>query len=149
MAKSYNDIAAFGPYLYFAEAEVSDFATGGKRALMVPASAYLGANPISATELDLFFKDVAGDDAVSVITLTVATNTHKAVMKAMIEIVNGNKRGGVIVVADEEDTTAKEMTTNHATSGAGTSYDPAVYGTKTAVYHKAFDNNVEGCDIDA
>ena len=59
---------------------------------------------------------------------------------------NPNKaNAGVIVVADAEDTTAKEMTT--ATGGAGTSYSPAKYGAKTAVYHKEFAGNVTGCAI--
>jgi len=137
-------IGAKGPYLYFAEAEVD----GTTDAICVPASSYLGANPTGDTSLTLSFEDVVATDTVNVVTLTIATDTHKQVMAALASIMNANPNkanAGIIVVADAEDTTAKELTT--ATGGAGTSYDPAQYGTKTAVYHKAFLGNVTGCAI--
>tara|TARA_Y100001938_G_C7977282_1_gene372436 strand:- start:358 stop:795 length:438 start_codon:yes stop_codon:yes gene_type:complete len=144
MAKSYTYNPAKGPFLYFAEAEVATT----QEAIMVPASAYLGANPTGDTGLSLFFRDSKGDDSVVTVALTIATDTHKTVMAALASIMNTNPNkanAGVIVVADAEDTTAKEMTT--ATGGAGTSYSPAKYGAKTAVYHKEFAGNVTGCAI--
>lgn len=137
-------IGAKGPYLYFAEAEVASTT----ESICVPASSYLGANPKSDTTIDLSFEDVVATDTVNVVTLTIATDTHKQVMAALASIMNANPNkanAGVIVVADAEDTTAKELTT--ATGGAGTSYSPAKFGTKTAVYHKAFLGNVTGCAI--
>ena len=128
-------IGAKGPYLYFAEAEVATTT----EAIMVPANSYLGANPKSDTTIDLSFADVVGTDTVTVVTLTIADDTHKQVMEALASIMNSNPNkanNGIIVVADAEDTTAKELTT--ATGGAGTSYSPARFGTKTAVYHKEF-----------
>ena len=137
-------IGAKGPYLYFAEAEVATTT----EAIMVPANSYLGANPTGDTSLVLSFADAVGTDTVNTVTLTIATDTHKVVMAALAEIINSNPNkanNGVIVVADAEDTTGKELTT--ATGGGGTSYDPAVFGTKTAVYHKAFRGNVTGVAI--
>ena len=137
-------IGAKGPYLYFAEAEVATTT----EAIMVPANSYLGANPTGDNSLVLSFADVVGTDTVNTVTLTIATDTHKQVMEALASIMNSNPNkanNGIIVVADAEDTTAKELTT--ATGGAGTSYSPAVFGTKTPVYHKEFNGNVTGVAI--
>ena len=137
-------IGAKGPYLYFAEAEVRTTT----EAIMVPANSYLGANPTGDTTLVLSFVDVVGTDTVNTVTLTIATDTHKQVMEALASIMNSNPNkanNGIIVVADAEDTTAKELTT--ATGGAGTSYSPARFGTKTPVYHKEFNGLVEGVAI--
>lgn len=137
-------IGAKGPYLYFAESVVESTT----EAIMVPANSYLGANPTGDTTLVLSFADVVGTDTENKVTLTIATDTHKEVMKALAEIMNSNPHkanNGVIVVADAEDTTAEELTT--ATGGVGSSYDPAVFGTKTPVYHKAFNGNVTGVAI--
>jgi hypothetical protein len=139
-----QSIRAKGPYLYFAEAEVATTT----EAICVPASSYLGANPTGDNALTLSFEDVVATDTVNVVTLAIVTDTHKQVMAALASIMNANPNkanAGVIVVADAEVTTAKELTT--ATGGAGTSYDPVQYGTKTAVYHKAFLGNVTGCTI--
>ena len=130
-----------GPYLYFAEAEVLTTA----EAIMIPASSYLGANPTGNTTMTLNFQDVIGTDSASVVTLTIKNDTHKAVMAALASIMNSNKLGGVVVVADAETTLAKELTT--ATGGAGSSYDPVRMGAKAPVYHKAFNGNVTGCAI--
>jgi len=137
-------IGAKGPYLYFAEGLVETTT----EAIMVPANSYLGANPTGDTTLVLSFADVVGTDTVNTVTLTIATDTHKEVMAALAEIMNSNPNkanNGVIVVADAEDTTGIELTT--ATGGAGTSYSPARFGTKTPVYHKAFNGNVTGVAI--
>ena len=137
-------IGAKGPYLYFAEAEVATTT----EAIMVPANSYLGANPTGDTTLVLSFADVVGTDTVNTVTLTIDTDTHKQVMEALASIMNSNPNkanNGVIVVADAEDTTAKELTT--ATGGAGTSYSPAQFGTKTPVYHKEFKGLVTGVAI--
>ena len=137
-------IGAKGPYLYFAEAAV----LGTTTSLMVPASSYLGANPTGDNALVLSFVDVVGTDTVNTVTLAIATDKHKEVMAALASIMNSNPlkaNKGVIVVADAEDTTALELTT--ATGGAGTSYVPAKFGTKTPVYHKEFKGLVTGCLI--
>jgi len=144
MAKSFNDIAAKGPFLYFAEAAVETT----QEAIMVPASAYLGANPTGDTGLSLFFKNSKGDDSVVTVALTIDTDTHKTVMTALASIMNTNPHkanAGVIVVADAETTEAKELTT--ATGGSGTSYSPAKFGAKAAVYHKEFNGLVSGVAI--
>ena len=119
-------------YLYFAEAEAATTA----EAICVPASAYLSADP-AAGATSFKFKNVLGTATANVVTLTHTAGKNKEVMAAMVEIMNSGKgKAGLIVVADAEVTTSKELTT--ATGGAGTSYDPAVYGTKTSVFHKAF-----------
>ena len=131
-------IGAKGPFLYFAEAEVATTT----EAIMVPANSYLGANPTGDNALVLSFADAVGTDTVNTVTLTIATDKHKEVMEALASIMNSNPNkanAGVIVVADAEDTTA--------TGGAGTSYSPAKFGTKTPVYHKAFNGNVTGVAI--
>ena len=134
-------IGAKGPFLYFAEAEVATTT----EAIMVPANSYLGANPTGDTTLVLSFADVVGTDTVNTVTLTIKTDTHKKVMAALASIMNSNphtSKNGIIVVADAEDTTAKELLT-----GDGASYSPAKYGLKTPVYHKEFGGNVTGVAI--
>ena len=109
-------IGAKGPYLYFAEAEVATTT----EAIMVPANSYLGANPTGDTILVLSFADVVGTDTVNTVTLTIATDTHKQVMEALASIMNSNPNkanNGIIVVADAEDTTAKELTTAWIVTG--------------------------------
>ena len=136
--------AVKGPFLYFAEAEVITTTESA----MFPASSYLGANPTGDNAMTLSFQNSLGADSVSVVTLAIKTDTHKEVMAALASIMNTNPvkaNKGIIVVADAEDTTAKELTT--ATGGAGTSYSPAQFGTKTPVYHKGFNGNVTGCTL--
>jgi len=133
-----------GPYLYFAEAAVETTT----EAICIPASAYLGANPTGDNAMTLNFMDTLGADTVKVVTLTIKTDTHKQVMESLAAIMNPNPNkayAGIIVVADAETTEAKELTT--ATGGSGTSYSPAKFGKKAAVYHKQFLGNVTGCAI--
>jgi len=130
-----------GPYLWFAEAAVETTT----EAICIPASAYLGANPTGDNAMTLNFMDTLGTDAVKVVTLTIKTDTHKEVMAALAAIMNSSphkNNGGVIVVADAETTTAKELL-----DGSGASYSPAKYGKKTPLYHKEFKGNVTACAI--
>ena len=82
------------------------------------------------------------DTADAVAEDTTAEDTADAVAE---DTVAEETTDAVAEDTDAEDTTGKELTT--ATGGGGTSYDPAVFGTKTAVYHKAFRGNVTGVAI--
>lgn len=137
-------ITAKGPYLYFAELLVETTT----ESLMVPASSFLQANPTAATTTTLSFKDAVGSQTTNIVTLTHASGKNKEVIEAIATIINSNPQqahAGMLVVADAEITTATEETT--ATGGAGTSQSPAVFGTKTALYHKAFNGLVTGVAI--
>ena len=113
-------------YLYFAENLVE---TGGagvdQEAVMVPASSFLGADPISTTTTALYFKDPVRDNGDRVkVLLTHATAAngggYKEVVRALGAAMNKNVRtnDGFVVFADEE-------ADNTTITGAA---------TKTAVY---------------
>tara|TARA_R110002110_G_scaffold120994_1_gene296457 strand:- start:525 stop:1451 length:927 start_codon:yes stop_codon:yes gene_type:complete len=101
-------------YLYFAEKLVeTGIGTSPPEALLVPASSYLGADPLSTTQTNLYFSDIsAAEERRTKITLTHATTAdgggYKNIVNAMAAICNSNNRsnGGFIVVADEEADTA-------------------------------------------
>jgi hypothetical protein len=87
-------------YLYFAEGTVSTTGTGA----MYPASAFLGADPISATTTRLSFKarnNTAVDDDV---LLTHASGKHVEVAELIASVLEPSPvtRTKFIVVADEE-----------------------------------------------
>jgi hypothetical protein len=137
-------IRSKGPYLYFAEALVETTT----ESVMLAASSFLGVNPTAATTTEFFFKDVVGTETKTVIELTHTSGKNKEVIDAFVSIVNSNPQkahAGMLVVADLELTTATEETT--ATGGAGTSYSPAHYGTKVALFNAAFNGMVTSVAI--
>ena len=111
-------------YLYFAKSGV--VVDAASEAVMLPASAYLGCNPTSATNTNFMFEDVVGTATATVISLTHASGKNKEVIDAMVSILNSyNGAGELIVVADGEADTG-------SITGA------------TAI-HKAFNGNVTAC----
>ena len=83
--------------------------------LMIPASKLRWMNPTSDTALTLYFDSVknteGADDQADEITiadtvvLTIAANTHEAVMKSIVRAINGKKSNpkadGLLIVADD------------------------------------------------
>ena len=115
-------------YLYFAKTGV--VVDAASEAVMLPASAYLGCNPTSATNTNVMFEDVVGTATATVIRLTHASGKNKEVIDAMVSILNShNGAGGLSVVADGEADTG-------STTGAA---------NKSTVFHKAFNGNVTAC----
>ena len=99
-------------YLYFAEALVEDSAANPE-ALLLPASSYLGANPVSATTTDFFFKSADGTQATREVIRLTHNNLadgggYKKMVRAMTLALNANypSNDGFIVFADEEADTA-------------------------------------------
>ena len=115
-------------YLYFAKTGV--VVDAASEAVMLPASAYLGCNPTSATNTNYMFEDVVGTATATVISLTHASGKNKEVIDAIVSILNSyNGAGGLIVVADGE-------TDTDSIVGAA---------SKSTVFHKAFNGNVTAC----
>ena len=92
-------------YLYFAAADVN---TGGSTAaregLCVPASSYIGADPVSLLITSFFFNSVEGTDGgVIRVNLTHTSGNNKAVIKAFMAAMNANPHsGGFVVMADSD-----------------------------------------------
>jgi hypothetical protein len=86
-----------GNFLWFAEPDVQE----NQDALMVPASTFLGMDPISGG-LNLFFEDIEGGADREIIRLSCADGNQKAVMDAMCRIMQSAPHAGgkMIVVAD-------------------------------------------------
>ena len=112
-------------YLLFAESDVET----SNEALLVPADSYLGCDPVSGG-ITLFFKDVEGAQTRESVTLNCANGNQKAVLDAFVAIMNSRPHsGGFISVADAD--VANDGSSN----------------TRTASFHKAFNNLVTGCTI--
>ena len=119
-------------YLYFAENLVETGGAGAdQEAFMVPASYFLGADPISATSTALYFKDPVRDDGNRIkVLLTHATGVsgakggYKNVVRALTAAMNRDNKGngGFVVFADEEADNA--TITGAATKTGGVQYDP-------------------------
>ena len=119
-------------YLYFAENLVTTGGAGNTAdtAIMVPASSFLGADPISTTTTALYFKDPARAEGDRIkVLLTHATGAsgakggYKNVVKALSAAMNRNNpaNGGFVVFADEE---ADNSTITGASTKTGVVYDP-------------------------
>tara|TARA_R110000765_G_scaffold180568_1_gene286539 strand:+ start:98 stop:982 length:885 start_codon:yes stop_codon:yes gene_type:complete len=110
-------------YLYFAEADVN---TGGsqtvREGIMVPASKYIGADPVGATSTKFMFESIEGlDEGSTNIILTHGTNENKRCIRAFMAAMNSApSHGGFVVVADSD------------VAGA----------SKSAEYSPAFENDV-------
>ena len=116
-------------YLYFAENLVE---TGGagvdQEAFMVPASYYLGADPISATTTALYFKDPVRDNGNRIKVLLTHANAangggYKNVVRALGAAMNKSmpSNDGFVVFADEE--ADNGTITGAATKTGGVEYD--------------------------
>ena len=106
-------------YLWFAESDVET----DNEALLLPADNYLGCDPVSGG-ITLFFGDVEGHQTRESVTLNCANGNQKAVLNALVSIMNSKNSGGFIVVADAN-----------------------VANGQAATYHKAFNGLVTGCTI--
>jgi len=114
-------------YLYFAKADVN---TGGgqtgREGIMVPASKFIGADPISAIQTEFMFESIEGlDEGKTSIFLTHGTNANKRCIRAFMAAMNSNTSAGLVVMADSD--------------VAGTS--------KNAEYSPAFENDVTTVQI--
>ena len=91
-------------YLYFAAADVNTGgATAAREGVCVPASAYLGADPIGATSTRFMFKSIEGlDEGMTLIDLTHGSGDNKAVIKAFMAAMNSNPGDGFVVMADSD-----------------------------------------------
>jgi hypothetical protein len=91
-------------YLYFANADVN---TGGaqtsREGIMVPASKYVGCDPVSATTTKFMFESIEGlDEGLINITLTHGTNANKKCIRAFMAAMNSNTSTGFVVMADSD-----------------------------------------------
>tara|TARA_Y100000004_G_scaffold194186_1_gene258237 strand:- start:439 stop:1377 length:939 start_codon:yes stop_codon:yes gene_type:complete len=117
-------------FLYFAENLVETGGAGAdQEAFMVPASYFLGADPISATTTALYFKDPVRDNGNRIkVLLDHATTAngggYKEVVRALSSAMNKNTKtnDGFVVFADEE-------ADNGTITGAA---------SKSAVYDKGY-----------
>ena len=117
-------------FLYFAENLVETGGAGAdQEAFMVPASYFLGADPISTTTTALYFKDPVRDngDRIKVLldhATTANGGGYKEVVRALSSAMNKNTRtnDGFVVFADEE-------ADNGTITGAA---------SKSAVYDKGY-----------
>ena len=116
-------------YLYFAENLVETGGAGAdQEAFMVPASYYLGADPISTTTTALYFKDPVRDNGDRIKVLLTHANAangggYKNVVRALGAAMNKNTptNGGFVVFADEEKENG--TITGAATKTGGVEYD--------------------------
>tara|TARA_R100001510_G_C7612440_1_gene175562 strand:- start:84 stop:458 length:375 start_codon:yes stop_codon:yes gene_type:complete len=87
-------------YLYFAKVGVVN--VDATTSCIVPASRYLGCNPISATTTDFKFQDINTNNTAIVIRLTHSSGKNKDVIEKMMQLLNSTARDNFIVVADSE-----------------------------------------------
>tara|TARA_R110001606_G_scaffold392938_1_gene562403 strand:- start:426 stop:794 length:369 start_codon:yes stop_codon:yes gene_type:complete len=87
-------------YLYFAKVGVVN--VDATTSCIVPASRYLGCDPISNTTTDFKFQDIDTNNTAIVIRLTHATSKNKDVIEKMMQIMNATVKDNFIVVADSE-----------------------------------------------
>tara|TARA_R110000796_G_C14387064_1_gene415980 strand:+ start:77 stop:415 length:339 start_codon:yes stop_codon:yes gene_type:complete len=106
-------------FLWFAESDVD----GGNTALLLPVDGYLGCDPVSGG-IKLFFADAEGHQTRETIQLSCTNGNQKAVLNALVSIMNSQNSGGFIAVADAN-----------------------VANGQAATYHKAFNGLVTGCAI--
>jgi len=109
-------------YLYFAEAVVETGDDASSEALCVPASSYVGANPLNATTTEFRFKDGMGKDVLHITSLAHDSGKNKEVIRAFMSCVNANsQKAQFIRVVDGETGTAttKSAFINGAFRGLG------------------------------
>ena len=119
--------------------EDNDDNNGAQTSVVFPASKLRAMNPTADTSLMLYFDSLrnteGADDHADEITiadtvvLTIAANTHEAVMKSIVRAINGKKSNpkadGLLIVADDvttnvagETVTATYVDTNITSCGA-------------------------------
>jgi len=114
-------------YLYFAKVGVVNVSRS--TSCIVPASRYLGCDPISNAITDFKFKDVNTNNTAIVIRLTHATGKNKEVMEQFMQLLNADTRDNFLVVADSEKDTG-------SITGAA---------NKDVLFHSNFRGNVTEC----
>ena len=72
-------------YLYFS---TGDGANSTGEASYFPVTSFLGFDPISTTQLNMYFKSMRGQNAHDKVTLTIILNSHKVVMDAILNQMN-------------------------------------------------------------
>ena len=112
-------------YLYFAEADVN---TGGspssRDGLLVPASKYIGCDPVSATSTMFKFESIEGlDEGSTNVVLTHGSNNNKKTIRAFMAAMNSNPSTGFVVMADSD----------VAGTSKNSEYNPAFEGDVTTV----------------
>jgi hypothetical protein len=104
-------------FLYFAEADVEEAGD----ALLIPVDSYLGCDPGSSTTTLFHFADAQGAQTRESVTLFHGTNLNKAVINAMMTIMNSHPHSdGYIVAADFNVANGQIATTHKAFSGDAT-----------------------------
>jgi len=113
-------------FLYFAEADVN---TGGaetaREGIMIPASKYIGADPVGPTQTRFVFESVEGlDEGHCDVLLTHGSGNNKKVIRAFMAAMNTqHSHGGLVVMVDSD----------VAGSSKVAEYSPAFNGDVTAI----------------
>ena len=87
-------------YLYFAKVGVVN--VDATTSAVIPASRYLGCNPISNTTTDFKFQDINTNNTAIVVRITHTAGKNKEVIERFMEILNSTGKDNFIVVADSE-----------------------------------------------
>ena len=94
-------------FLYFAEGVVETGGDASPEAVCVPASSFIGSDPLSGTATMLYFSSGQRYGRAIVIRLTHAAGENKNIMKGILNLVNGSPtKGGFINCVDLETGTA-------------------------------------------
>ena len=114
-------------YLYFAKVGVVN--VDATTSAIIPASRYLGCDPISNATVDFKFQDINTNNTAIVVRLTHTAGKNKEVIEKMMQLMNATTNDNFIVVADSEKDTG-------SITGAA---------TKDVVIHSHFENLVTEC----
>ena len=114
-------------YLYFAKVGVVN--VDATTSAIIPASRYLGCDPISNAIVDFKFQDINTNNTAIVVRITHATGKNKEVIEKMMQLMNSDFKDNFIVVADSEKDTG-------SITGAA---------NKDVVMHAHFDGLVTEC----
>lgn len=120
-------------YLYFAAADIN---TGGsqtaREGIMVPASKYIGADPVSATTTKFMFESLEGlDEGSTNIVLTHGSANNKKVIRAFMAAMNANPSTGFVVMADS-DVAGSSKSSEYVANFEGDVTTVAITETKTS-----------------
>ena len=114
-------------YLYFAKVGVVN--VDATTSAVIPASRYLGCDPISSEITDFKFQDINTNNTAIVVRLTHTASKNKEVIEKMMQLMNATTKDNFIVVADSEKDTG-------SITGAA---------TKDVVIHSHFEGLVTEC----
>tara|TARA_R110002012_G_scaffold209454_1_gene379913 strand:- start:397 stop:1296 length:900 start_codon:yes stop_codon:yes gene_type:complete len=123
-------------YLYFAAADVN---TGGaetnREGIMVPASKYIGADPVSTTTTKFMFESIEGlDEGLIQVTLTHGTSKNKQCIKAFMAAMNSSPSHGGLVVMADSDVAGTSKSSEYSPAFLGDVSTVAISDTKTGPY---------------